>query len=423
MSRPESVSSRTANRGWNMCIWRISRRFFSPPEKPSFTDRVMNESSTPRSFIFSASSFLNCGIGMSCFSISPVPSALGDARRALIAVRRKFATETPGIAEGYWNARNTPARARASTGSFKRSTPSSSTRPRSTLYLGCPMIASESVLLPEPFGPMIACTEPLSTTRSIPFRIVLPSTLTTRSLISRLDTHALPRRGRRELGEGHAVQGLRDALLQLEPDGARSAVGFPDAVHDGLALCGTDLRLDRSFQRAHHIAGSDLARLARERVATSRATLAVHEPGAAQHGDQLLEISLRQVLALGHGVQGDGSRAPVLCEVDHEAHPVFAARRDVERRRGISDHFTRNCTRSIPLREGLARRLSSVSRLVILLVFLGSIACTGPTYFGHAPGEDWGVSLHDSDPVFPAWIDVGTGATVRWTDYGSAPQI
>jgi len=64
-----------------------------------------------------------------------------------------------------------------------------------------------------------------------------------------------------------------------------------------------------------------------------------------------------------------------------------------------------------------------VSRLVILLVFLGSIACTGPTYFGHAPGEDWGVSLHDSDPVFPAWIDVGTGATVRWTNYGSAPQI
>src|SRR5213592_1509518 len=119
------------------------------------------------------------------------------------------------------------------------------------------MIASESVLLPEPFGPMIACTEPLSTTRSIPFRIVLPSTLTTRSLISRLDMRALPRRGRRELGERHSVQGLRDALLQLEPDGARSAVGFAHAVHNRLAFSGTDLRLDRSFQGAHHIAGGD----------------------------------------------------------------------------------------------------------------------------------------------------------------------
>src|SRR5438093_7989497 len=281
MSRPESVSSRTANRGWNMCIWRISRRFFSPPEKPSFTDRVMNESSTPRSFIFSASSFLNCGIGMSCFSISPVPSALGDARRALIAVRRKFATETPGIAEGYWNARNTPARARASTGSFKRSTPSSSTRPRSTLYLGWPMIASESVLLPEPFGPMIACTEPLSTTRSIPFRIVLPSTLTTRSLISRLDIHTLPRRGCRKLRESHAIESLRDAVLKLEPHSPRSAVGLAHTVQDRLALGGTDLRLDWPLERANHITGRDLARLPGKRVAAARAALAVHEAGLA----------------------------------------------------------------------------------------------------------------------------------------------
>jgi len=136
MSRPESVSSRMAKRGWNMCICRISRRFFSPPENPSLTERVMNESSTPRSFIFSASSLRNCGIGMSFFLTSPVPSMVGATRRALIAVRRKFATETPGIADGYWNARKTPARARASTGSFRRFTPSRSTWPRSTLYLG-----------------------------------------------------------------------------------------------------------------------------------------------------------------------------------------------------------------------------------------------------------------------------------------------
>ncbi len=37
MSRPESVSSRIANSGSSIAIWSISRRFFSPPENPSFT--------------------------------------------------------------------------------------------------------------------------------------------------------------------------------------------------------------------------------------------------------------------------------------------------------------------------------------------------------------------------------------------------
>ena len=35
MSSPESVSSSTAMRGLSIAIWRISTRFFSPPEKPS----------------------------------------------------------------------------------------------------------------------------------------------------------------------------------------------------------------------------------------------------------------------------------------------------------------------------------------------------------------------------------------------------
>ena len=36
MSSPESVSSSTAIRGFSIAICRISTRFFSPPEKPSF---------------------------------------------------------------------------------------------------------------------------------------------------------------------------------------------------------------------------------------------------------------------------------------------------------------------------------------------------------------------------------------------------
>src|SRR5438105_3315704 len=195
------------------------------------------------------------------------------------------------------------------------------------------MIASESVLLPEPFGPMIACTEPLSTTRSIPLRIVLPSTLTTRSLISRLDMHALPSRRLRKLRERHAIESLRDTVLQLEPDRAGAAVGLTYAVQDGLSLGGTDLGLDRPLERAHDVTRRDLARLAREDVTATRAALAVHEASLAKRGDELLEIGLGQVLALRDGVQRDGPLAPVLREVDHETHPVFASRGDVERRR------------------------------------------------------------------------------------------
>jgi len=64
-----------------------------------------------------------------------------------------------------------------------------------------------------------------------------------------------------------------------------------------------------------------------------------------------------------------------------------------------------------------------VLRFAILLAFVAAVACGGPTYFGHRPGEDWGVSIHEADPFFPAWVDVGVGATVEWTNYGGAPQV
>src|ERR671937_711548 len=161
------------------------------------------------------------------------------------------------------------------------------------------MMASESVLLPEPFGPMIAWTDPLSTTRSMPFRIVLPSTLTTRSRISRLDIHALPGGRSRKLRESHAVERFRDAVLQLEPDGPRSAVGLAHAVHDGIALGRADLRLDRSLERAHDVTGRDLPRLARQGVAAARSALAVHQTGLAKRGHQLLEGSLARMRIWG----------------------------------------------------------------------------------------------------------------------------
>jgi hypothetical protein len=61
--------------------------------------------------------------------------------RALRAVRRKLATERPGIAVGYWKARKRPSRARLSGVSLSTSRPLKLTWPFVTWYDGWPMSA------------------------------------------------------------------------------------------------------------------------------------------------------------------------------------------------------------------------------------------------------------------------------------------
>src|SRR5688572_15601434 len=202
------------------------------------------------------------------------------------------------------------------------------------------MTVSASVLLPEPFGPMIACTSPLRTTRSIPFRISLPSTFTWRSLMTRSGNgHFLLCK----IGEGHAIERLRDGRLQLHPHRAGAAVLLADAVEDRIALGGADLRLDRPLQRAHDVARGDRRRIARQHVAAARPALAVHQARLAQDRDELLEVRLRQVLALRDRVERNAALLPVAREIDHQAHAVFAPRGDMEGGLWISEHYSRNC--------------------------------------------------------------------------------
>ncbi len=59
MSSPESVSSRIASVGSRIAIWKISLRFFSPPEKPSLTGRLTSSSSMSTSFACSFTSDRN----------------------------------------------------------------------------------------------------------------------------------------------------------------------------------------------------------------------------------------------------------------------------------------------------------------------------------------------------------------------------
>ncbi len=126
MSSPESVSSMIASCGRRMAIWRISTRFFSPPEKPSFRYRDVIERSIFSISMFSWRSLRNSGMRIGFCS----PSA--PRRCAFTAMRRKFATVTPGIALGYWNARKTPSRERSSGSSSSTSVPRNVTEPSVT---------------------------------------------------------------------------------------------------------------------------------------------------------------------------------------------------------------------------------------------------------------------------------------------------
>ena len=109
MSSPESVSSRTAIRGFSIDICRISTRFFSPPEKPSFRYLEASSRGTSSCSIAAIRSLRNSGI----LTGSSTPS-FRALRSALMAARRKLVTVTPGMACGYWKARKRPRAARSS---------------------------------------------------------------------------------------------------------------------------------------------------------------------------------------------------------------------------------------------------------------------------------------------------------------------
>ena len=181
MSRPLSISSRMERRGSSTAICSTSLRFFSPPEKPSLTPRFMKAGSISTSFIFSRASPRK-----STASSSSSPRAL---RWAFSAVRRKYMFPTPGISTGYWNPRKRPDTARSSGVSARRSLPSRVAVPPVTSARSRPASTPAKVLLPEPFGPMMACTSPGFTVRSRPLRISLSSM---RALRPRTSSSAAP---------------------------------------------------------------------------------------------------------------------------------------------------------------------------------------------------------------------------------------
>ena len=64
-------------------------------------------------------------------------------------------------------------------------------------------------------------------------------------------------------------------------------------------------------------------------------------------------------------------------------------------------------------------------RKALVLALVSATAC-GPatTYFGHQPGEPWGVAIIDSEPpFFPQWLDLPAGSTVSWWNQTSSPAV
>ena len=134
-------------------ICTISLRFFSPPEKPTFTPRFIMSMSRP-----SASACSRARRRKSPAESSASPRA---RRWALSAVRRNWTLETPGISTGYWKPRNRPCggalvRLHARADPRRRASPSL----RSPHSRAARRARRPSVDLPAPFGPMIAWTSP-----------------------------------------------------------------------------------------------------------------------------------------------------------------------------------------------------------------------------------------------------------------------
>src|SRR4051794_18113408 len=290
MSSPESVSSSTARLGCSNASWRISMRFFSPPEKPSLRYRVEKSRGTLVSSI-AASTVLRKSF-----------SEMGSSRRAFMIIRRYFVTVTPGMATGYWKAMKRPARARSSGSASVISSPSSRIEPSVISRFGWPIRAFARVDLREPLGPIRAWNSPERTCRSTPLRICLSPAETCRFLISRsamvsewlFVSVGLAGGEQHQLRQRRALQGLDDAHLHARPEqlgGAGLRVLVMRAEHAAVAVVEEAVhRGDVPLQREDDLVHGDLRLRAGEQVAAVRPAGRFDDAGFLQQRRDPLQV-------------------------------------------------------------------------------------------------------------------------------------
>src|SRR5450759_1962879 len=232
------------------------------------------------------------------------------------------------------------------------------------------MRAYASVVLPDPFGPMIAWTSPLPTTRSIPWRISVSGAAmgaTWRSRISRywsltvglgswvvarvdvprwsdgdggaLADAELDQVGYRDqVGKGGGVQDAADGVADLHPEvvhGARTQALAQCVV--GI-LGRADHRGQRPLQRAERLAQRDLGGIARQRIATVGAARGGDDARLPERDHQLLQVRPWQRLI--HGDLRERDRhgrlwPPVARELDEHPHAVLALRAEGDGAGGV----------------------------------------------------------------------------------------
>src|SRR5688500_13060006 len=136
-----------------------------------------------------------------------------------------------------------------------------------------------------------------------------------------------------QVGEPHTVEHRVDLLLQQHPHG-------PDAAglrrRAALLLYGVRhaVEVERlQLGRGDDVAHRDLPRLLRERVAAMGAPRALHDVGAPQAQEDLLDVIDRQLLPRRDFAAGDRPLAIAAGQVQRADHAVLGERRDSHVRR------------------------------------------------------------------------------------------
>src|SRR5215218_1897564 len=286
-----------------------------------------------------------------------------------MTMRRYFVTVTPGIATGYWNAMNSPARARSSGSASVMSLPSRRISPSVTSKFGWPISAFASVDLPEPFGPISAWNSPERTCRSTPLRICLSPAETCRFLISRSAMVSevfvglgLAGGEGHELRQGGALQRLDDAHLHARPQqlgGAQLAVVVMRAQHASVAVVEEAVhRGDVPLERQDDLVHRDLLLRAGEEVAAVGSPRRLDDARPLEQGGDALEVGERQGLGLGDRLERDGPLPTVEAQLHEQPDAVL--------RLGGEDHRWRKPTNAVgvPLSSGLRPPPDSLPRLM-----------------------------------------------------------
>src|SRR5690606_14471895 len=127
-----------------------------------------------------------------------------------------------------------------------------------------------------------------------------------------------------EVGERRGAEDLPDGLVDLAPQALGRAGSH---AHARLVLVEAGDGREAALEELHDLEAVDLVDGPGEAVPAARAADRLDDPRAPQRGEDLLEVLLAEVPALGHGPEAHGLVAGQR-DLDQRAHAVLSSRRD-----------------------------------------------------------------------------------------------